>query len=217
MDTLLAMDIWAALGKFFGTFQPKDWVTFGAAVLALVLTLISNRQTRWYFPRPYFRSYVRLYGLDGRTDGPAPGEDDPPAVPVAKKTEEPEPEKPKWIRPYLRFIFVNYGAEAAGVRYWLFSPAGRWQGAAKEKTDSAWFRYQDATITPKGASVYAEVSLITGSPDKSSGGYWPAAGKVRKGFYGVVLHWHQPPDRLRRYRLRLRLVLRQPRPESSDE
>ena len=71
-DSLLAILVnMGDLGAFFSTFEPKDWVTSGLAVVAILVSVISTsftlRHNRLYFPKPLFIGlvYVRQPFNDG--------------------------------------------------------------------------------------------------------------------------------------------------------
>lgn len=46
------MDFWNAIGDFLATLEPKDWVTAGLAVVAIVVSIWTASQTWRYHPRP---------------------------------------------------------------------------------------------------------------------------------------------------------------------
>lgn len=47
-----AMEFWNAIGDFLATLEPKDWVTTGLALAAIIVSIWTASQTWRYHPKP---------------------------------------------------------------------------------------------------------------------------------------------------------------------
>jgi hypothetical protein len=183
------VDFWDQVGAFLETFEPKDWVTSALAVLAIILSVLSLRQTRYYYPRPYFRAERTLWS-DVAEGGAA--------------------------RPALDVKFTNYGADAVDASWVIRTPA-MWLRRPVQRLDkkaNGGYGAYFATV-PRGEHAAISISLASGddsrtqdpAPDAQGNTRMRlAAGLVLRGLYVFVLRWRQPPDRFRRFRIYLRIV-----------